>query len=154
MSFFHWPPTSLIVALCIQSKATLLFNLWMQMISRISSYVNIFNFLQNTLKTDFFHHYHYHHHFLILLSQSLFVLLLRRCDRKMLRYMTGVRWQDGRSSSEVTEMCGVEDLSVNFKLRQRRLRWFDMWKGQRGCIGWDGGVDRRQSAGRPRKKRS
>ncbi len=45
-----------------------------------------------------------------------------RCDRRMLRYMAGVRWQDGRSSGEVAEMCGVEDLSA--KLRQRRLRWF------------------------------
>ena len=48
--------------------------------------------------------------------------VLRSCDRRMLRYMAGVRWQDGRSSSEVAGMCGVEDLSA--KLRQRRLRWF------------------------------
>ena len=43
-----------------------------------------------------------------------------RCDRRMLRYMTGAGWPDGRSTSEVAEMCGVEGLSV--KLRQRRLR--------------------------------
>ena len=47
---------------------------------------------------------------------------------RMLRYKAGdtrqerVRWQDRKSSSEVAEMCWVEDLSV--KLRQRRLRWF------------------------------
>ena len=48
--------------------------------------------------------------------------VVHRCDRRMLRYMAGVRWQDRRSSSEVAEMCGVEDLSV--RLKQRRLRWF------------------------------
>ena len=45
--------------------------------------------------------------------------VLCRCDHGMLTYMAGVRWQDGRSSSEVAEMCGVEDLSV--RLRQRRF---------------------------------
>ena len=40
----------------------------------------------------------------------------------MLRYMAGVRWQDGRSSSEVVEIWGAEDFSVN--LRQKLLRWF------------------------------
>ncbi|MPC12887.1 hypothetical protein E2C01_005601 [Portunus trituberculatus] len=40
----------------------------------------------------------------------------------MLRYVAGVRWQDGRSSSEIAEMCGVKDISV--ELRKRRLRWF------------------------------
>ena len=40
----------------------------------------------------------------------------------MLRYMVGVKRQDGKSSSELSGMCGVEDLSV--KVRQRRLRWF------------------------------
>ncbi len=48
--------------------------------------------------------------------------LLRCCDSRMLRYMAGVRLQDRRSSKELAEMCGVEDLSV--KLRKRRLRWF------------------------------
>ena len=51
---------------------------------------------------------------------SRLVNALRRCDRRMPEYMAGVRWQERRSSSEVAEMCGVEDLS--FKLRQRRLR--------------------------------
>ncbi|MPC49719.1 hypothetical protein E2C01_043531 [Portunus trituberculatus] len=40
----------------------------------------------------------------------------------MLSYMAGVTQQDARSSSEVAEMCGVKDLSV--ELRKRRLRWF------------------------------
>ena len=36
--------------------------------------------------------------------------------------MARVRWEDGRFSSEVPDMCRVEDLSV--KLKQRRLKWF------------------------------
>ena len=45
-----------------------------------------------------------------------------------------MRWQDRRSSSEVVEMCGVENLSV--KLRQKRLRWFGHVKrAERGCVG-------------------
>ena len=47
--------------------------------------------------------------------------VLHRCDHGMLRYMAEIRWQDGRSSSELVEMCVVEDHS---ELRQRRLRWF------------------------------
>ena len=31
--------------------------------------------------------------------------VLQRCDCKMLRYMGGVRWQDGKSSIEVRDMC-------------------------------------------------
>ena len=56
---------------------------------------------------------------------------------RMLRYKAGdtrqerVRWQDRKSSSEVAEMCWVEDLSV--KLRQRRLRWFGHVK-RAGCV--------------------
>ena len=58
---------------------------------------------------------------------------LCRCDGRMLRYMAGVRRQDGRSSSEVAEMCGVDDLSV--KLRQRRLRWLEHVKrAERGVL--------------------
>jgi len=58
--------------------------------------------------------------------------VLQRCNRKMLRYMAGVRWQDGRSSMEVRDMCGVEDLSV--KLRQRRLRWFGQVRRAEGSL--------------------
>ena len=58
--------------------------------------------------------------------------VLCRCDCRMLRYMARVRWQDRRSSSEVAEMCGVEDLSV--KLRQRRLRWFGHVKRSEGGV--------------------
>ena len=37
--------------------------------------------------------------------------ILHRCDCRMLRYMTGMRWQDGKSGSEVAEMSGIKDLS-------------------------------------------
>ena len=60
--------------------------------------------------------------------------VLCRCDHRMLRYMAGVRLQDGRSSSEVAEMCGVESFFV--KLRQRRVRWFGHVKrAERGVLG-------------------
>ena len=48
-------------------------------------------------------------------------------DCKVLRYMAGVKFQDGKSI-EVRDMYGVEDLSL--KLRQRRLRWFGHVKRQ------------------------
>ena len=47
--------------------------------------------------------------------------------------MAGLWWQDRKSSSEVAEMCGVEDLSV--KLRQKRLRiWFGYVKMKEGGV--------------------
>ena len=78
---------------------------------------------------------------------------LRSCDRRMLRYMAGVKWQDGRSSREVAEMCGVEELPN--ELRKRRLRWYGHLKRV------DGGplgeveeirVEGRSPVGRPRKR--
>ena len=33
--------------------------------------------------------------------------VLQRCDCKMLRYMAGVKWKDGKSSTEVRDMGGV-----------------------------------------------
>ena len=48
--------------------------------------------------------------------------VLTTCDRKMLRYMTGVRWDDGVTSREVAERCGLSELED--KLRRSRLRWF------------------------------
>ena len=61
--------------------------------------------------------------------------VLRRCDRRMQRYMAGVRWQDRNSSSKELK-CGIEDLSL--KLRQRMPRWFGhvkMAKGGGGGVG-------------------
>ena len=48
--------------------------------------------------------------------------VLQRCDRKLFRYIAGVKWEDGKSIIEVRDMFGVEDLSV--KVMQRRLKWF------------------------------
>ena len=48
--------------------------------------------------------------------------ILTSCDRRMLRYMAGVAWQDRVSSEEVARRCGVEVLEN--VLRRRRLRWF------------------------------
>ena len=48
--------------------------------------------------------------------------ILRSCDRRMMRYMAGVRWQDGVSSKEVAERCDIMELEG--RLRQGRLRWF------------------------------
>ena len=45
--------------------------------------------------------------------------VLRGCDRRMLRYLAGVRWQDGVSSEEVARRCGLEEV-----IRGMRLRWF------------------------------
>ena len=40
--------------------------------------------------------------------------VLCRCDRRMLRYIAGVRWQDESSISEVGEICRVlEDLVIS-----------------------------------------
>ncbi|XP_063851530.1 uncharacterized protein LOC135094941 [Scylla paramamosain] len=72
--------------------------------------------------------------------------------RWMLRYMAGVRLQDRRSSSEVAEMCGVEDLSV--ELRTRRLRWFGHVRGVEGgaLSEVEMRVGGRWPVGRPKKK--
>ena len=77
--------------------------------------------------------------------------VLHRCDRKMLRYIVGVRWQDGRSSSEV---AGMVELKA-FLLRQRRPRWFGHGKkADRGLLGdvVEVGVGGQRLPGRPRKK--
>ena len=53
--------------------------------------------------------------------------------------MAGVRWQDGRSSSEVADMCEVEYLPV--KLRQRKPRWFGhVQMAEEGVLGEVGKV--------------
>ena len=48
--------------------------------------------------------------------------ILKSCDRRMLRYMAGVKWQDRVSSEEIAKRCGVKEIET--KIRQRRLRWF------------------------------
>ena len=50
------------------------------------------------------------------------VAIWTSCDRRMLRYMAGVTWQDRLSSEEVASRCGVDQ--VEDMLRRRRLRWY------------------------------
>ena len=67
--------------------------------------------------------------------------------------MEGVRWQDRKSSTEVRDICGVEDLSV--KLRQRRLRWFEHVKRAEGSLlkeVEEVKIGGRWPVGRPKKK--
>ena len=48
--------------------------------------------------------------------------VLAVCDRKMLRRIVGVRWEDGVQNSEVAERCGLKEIEQ--VLRERRLRWY------------------------------
>ena len=36
--------------------------------------------------------------------------IMRKCDRKMLRYIAGVKWQDGVSSEEVVMRGDLRDI--------------------------------------------
>ena len=47
---------------------------------------------------------------------------IRRCDRRMLRFMAGVRLRDRVTSAEILERCGLKDILK--VLQVRRLRWF------------------------------
>ena len=74
-------------------------------------------------------------------------------DRRMLRYMVGVRWQESRSNQEVADMCGLEDLSA--KLRKRRLTWFGHVKRAEGGLLLEVEemrVEGRRPVGRPKKR--
>ena len=79
--------------------------------------------------------------------------ILTSCDRRLLRYMAGVTWEDGIRSEEVAERCGVEPLDV--LLRRRRLRWFGHVKrrGQEEPLGRILGMEvtGRRPRGRPKK---
>ena len=48
--------------------------------------------------------------------------MLNSNDRRMLRYMAHVKWEERVPSEEVRRRCGVED--VMELLRRRRLRWY------------------------------
>ena len=48
--------------------------------------------------------------------------VIRRCDRRMLRYMAGVSLQDRVTSEEVLIRCGLSDV-LNV-LQKGRMRWF------------------------------
>ena len=75
------------------------------------------------------------------------------CDRRMLRYMAGVRLQDHVPSSAVAERCGLRQ--INDVLRIRRLRWYGHVRrredGEALATIRDWTVDGRRPRGRPRK---
>ena len=48
--------------------------------------------------------------------------IIRKCDRRMMRYMARVKWQDGVLSDEVAKRCGLGDILR--RTRQGRLQWF------------------------------
>ena len=75
------------------------------------------------------------------------------CDRRMLRYMAGVRLQEHVPSSTVAERCGLRQNSD--VLRTRRLRWYGHVKrredGDVLLTKRDWTVDGRSPRGRPRR---
>ena len=46
-----------------------------------------------------------------------------------------MRWQDGRCSSEVAEMCGVEDISVEEE-KTETVWTYERDRGGRCCVRW------------------
>jgi len=79
--------------------------------------------------------------------------ILKTCDKRMLRYMARVRWQNRISSEEVAKRCGLK--MIPDKLRQKRLQWFSHVRSET-----EGGVLRlveemevrgKRTVGRPRK---
>ena len=60
--------------------------------------------------------------------------IMRKCDRRMLRYMARKKWQDGVSSEEVAKRCGLGDILE--RTRQGRLQWFGhvRRKGEEGVL--------------------
>ena len=76
------------------------------------------------------------------------------CDRRMLRYMAGVRLQDHVRSEVVAERCGLRQ--IDEALRIRRLRWYGHVRRRRDgealATVRDWTVQGRRPRGRPRKK--
>ena len=48
--------------------------------------------------------------------------ILITCDRKMLRYMAGISWEDRVRSDEVARRCGL--VEIDRIISAKRLRWF------------------------------
>ena len=78
--------------------------------------------------------------------------ILKRCDNRMLRFMTGVRWK-GHLTNDVAEMCGIAKLEC--RLRAQRLRWFGhvLRDEEDGIVKvvFELEVAERKPVGRPRK---
>ena len=79
--------------------------------------------------------------------------LVPRCDHRMLRYMSRVRWQDMITNEKVRRRCGVENLE--HRLRKMVLRWFGHRKHRdennilRSAMELE--VEGRMPVGRPKK---
>ena len=75
------------------------------------------------------------------------------CDRRMLRYMAGVRLQEHVPSEEVASRCGLRQISE--VMRTRRLRWYGHVRrreeGEPLATVRDWEVQGRRPRGRPRK---
>ena len=78
---------------------------------------------------------------------------IRGCDRRMMRFMAGVRLRDRVPSAEILERCGLQDILK--VLQVRRLRWFGHVKrrDQSEVLGrvLDMTVEGRRPPGRPKK---
>ena len=75
------------------------------------------------------------------------------CDRRMLRYMSGVRLQERVASKEVARRCGLRQITD--VLRTSRLRWYGHVRrreeGEALATVRDWTVQGRRPRGRPRK---
>ena len=43
------------------------------------------------------------------------------CERRMIRYMIGIKWKEAISSQEILNKCELKDFSPRIR---RRLQWF------------------------------
>ncbi len=76
--------------------------------------------------------------------------LLIWCDVRMLRYLMGIRWQDGVSNEEVVGRSGLGGFEE--VLRKIRLRWFGHVRREhilRQAVNFE--VEGRRPPGRPKK---
>ena len=79
---------------------------------------------------------------------------MQACDRRMLRYMSGVTLADRIPSEEVASRCGVEEVAA--LMRRGRLRWFGhvLRRNGAGLLGevMELNVPGVRPRGRPRKQ--
>ena len=78
---------------------------------------------------------------------------IQSCDRRLLRYMSGVSLRDGVCSAEVARRCGLREILE--VVRVRRLQWFGHVKrkgeGEELSLVLNWHVEGRRPRGRPKK---